>query len=460
MLTMFWLRRGVFLVAMLSACGNSEGFYASCCSGPQQFGAAEQSALPGEFRKIRRKTNIGSIRIPSRFLHESCMGRIRISLDGDTALSRLQVMGSSNVPMIKIKLEPECEAFVGRKLRIVNTQPGSTLASAESDDMVDMITVTYPTRTGTRSDNFFLVNGSADISSLDIYAPSQQVTVISVMVMLMEASWVSGRTTAETVRLGFDFGTAEDSNFEMYGYSSGLSVTRADQVSPGYGFTNNTVAKAADIVGWPMTIVKTKPTVTLASDSPSGASVPGLNDALRFTVAADAASELTLSRMTFRVVTADNGVRNWDKAVSSTSTGGSNRFGADSFKVYDRSDLSYPIQGRCTLWGEDGKSFASLTKVGYVRCEPASPIYIASGLAKTFVVKVDTSGASAADDDSFRLDVAEDTSPVYVAGGDGSVAGQNRGSSFVWGEMGINAVSNLTGFLVRNLPVHGGTIIY
>jgi hypothetical protein len=109
--------------------------------------------------------------------------------------------------------------------------------------------------------------------------------------------------------------------------------------------------------------------------------------------------------------------------------------------------------------------------VTYARFDFATNKTIAAGTSKTFVLKVDTTGASSAHDDSVRFDVLGDTTST-LDNFDNTPNDDNEiGSYFVWGETGSGATTanrdnlsdnstGITGYLVKNLDVIGGTIVY
>ncbi len=195
-------------------------------------------------------------------------------------------------------------------------------------------------------------------------------------------------------------------------------------------------------------------TVNLASTSPAGPSVPGLNEVLRFTVSADAASDVALDRVTFKVNTTDNSGNGWNKWQASEDFLGLNDH---DFALYDASDLTGSLSANVKLWaltnevlddGIDGDSdgIADTDEiVTFVRFENADQlVVIPAGTTKTFVLKADTMGASSAMDDTVRFDVMDETSAV-------------DGNEFQWD---TPTIADQSGAGVPYLPVIGGTLVY
>jgi hypothetical protein len=215
-------------------------------------------------------------------------------------------------------------------------------------------------------------------------------------------------------------------------------------VGVGSGKTLNSVG-AANLDGQTMTVRKTKPTVTLAAGSPSGAGIPGLNEVLRFTVAADANSDVVLQAVTIKVTSTDNAGHSWN--VGGDADGVIDLVA--SWKLYDSSDLNTAV-GTVALYDTDGAALADTKTVGFARVSALAKT-IAAGTSKTYVLKVDTTGASSSQDDSVRFDVSQE-------GGAGGALGALK--EFNWDETSSGSVTDIDGTLIKNLPVNGGTIIY
>lgn len=431
-------------LTLLVACGGD--FSASCCAGPQ-FGSSGQAVVPGAFQKVPRTPHpVITGKLGRHVPSTSCLGKLKVSQDYDSPRSQILISRTQNAPVLKVKFEAGCENFRIQKLRIVSQQP-------YDDDMVASVTVSYPTETGfIASATTVLVSGVADFTNLMMFVQTNNSAMVTVSVNVVDLDYIVGRRFAKWFRLGMDFGIADDSNFEAVGETSGVRITTGSQLIAGIQFTDWAEPKKPEVQGGAMLVTKTKPTVVVCSDTPSGTAVPGFDRVLCYQVCADAVGDLELSRVTFWVHSSDTGNTLWNKRLT-----------GDSFRVYDRNDLSSPITGSSwSLWGARGYSIGTSGippgPIEYARVDFSSPIHVAAGACKTFVVKMDTTGTSR--DDWLRVDVAGDDILGYDPGGNSALPGYHRGSSFVWSETGVNAASNLTGHLVRNLPVVGGIIHY
>jgi len=188
-------------------------------------------------------------------------------------------------------------------------------------------------------------------------------------------------------------------------------------------------------LGSVMILRRTKPTVSLAAGSPSGAGVPGMNEVLRFNVSADSRGFVGLKALYFKIVASDE---------NSHFSYCENLADPMMFELYDEDDPStfldddadwefFDQDGQVNC--EDGKkvTYAFLT---FNRDSTASWPEIPAGQTNTFVLRMDTSGASNADSDTLRVEI---TGLLW----NDDTRAEDIGSTFI----------NL-------LPVRGGTIVY
>lgn len=395
------------------------------------------------------------------FLTINNVGTLTVAIDGDTPLSTLVVSSASNVAMTKVRFTAANEAFLVKKVRVVNTSGGASDNDGGSDDMITAVKLSYKKQdgsTGTVSGS--LIGGAADISfptGAEFYIASSVTEVLTISADIVNLNEASGRVAVETPRFGLDFGEpdAVTTHFEAVGVGSSNTLDDCDEITAGTGVVCDDGDLDADVVGNLIRVVKTKPTVTLAAGSPSGAGVPGLNEVLRFTVAADASGDMVLDTLTFKVTgTCNSGdgdcTDTTDWMNLDTSTGSPQPIvGVAGWSIYDAADLTTQkdTDGGWTLYATDGTTLTGDEVIGWARQVFATPINIAAGTSKTFVLKVDTTGASSASDDTVRFDIQEETATI-------------AGNEFQWDEQSSNAVVDIAGTLVKNLPVTGGTIVY
>lgn len=186
------------------------------------------------------------------------------------------------------------------------------------------------------------------------------------------------------------------------------------------------------------------PMITLASGSPSGSSVPGYAAVLRFNVSAPWGADTALRGFLFRVLSTDNAQSGWNAC---TGLGQSAKW-----RLYDANDLSTPLAGTqpVAVLNEEGAPCRHRPGIASFVSMPLEPdALVSEGTTRTFVLMADTSGASAASDDTLRVELPFASSlPATMAA-----------NTVTWTER--IPPSNWQGDAdIRTLPVIGGTIVY
>lgn len=375
-------------------------------------------------------------------------GDLTVTLDGGTANSTIVLGASTGVAAAKYKFDAEDESFLVKKLTLRNCVIPTGTADADddcadggetlgSDDVAAAVKISYLNQAGsTVTKTGFLSGGSVTFSSLDMYVPVDSTRVLSV---IMDTGVVSptGATSGSQISLNFD---AEDTGavatFEAVGAGSGETLTEADVDT--YVVANE------------MTARKTKPTISLASGSPSGAAVPGLSEIFRFNVAADSRGSVTLSEILFKLTSTDNGATLWNDCGTGT------RDAATAWEFYDLDDPSEKLDDATdwTFLDNAGGACAGVDVLTYVELNletsathPAEEI--GAGETKTYVVRFDSTGASSADDDSIRLDIPDET----------ETSGLGTANDAIEWDDDVEAL-NIDGTLIKNLPVTGGSLVF
>ena len=171
-------------------------------------------------------------------------------------------------------------------------------------------------------------------------------------------------------------------------------------------------------------------TVTLASGSPAGAAIPGMYELFRFNVSADSWGDITLVQIPFRMISTDNGSSNWNSC--------GNMADPTKWIVRDWSN-GQAIQANWEFRNYllDPCSNPD-SPFGYALVTFVADEVIPAGDTETYQIWVDTTAASAIDDDAVRLDI--DWEP-----------------GLLW-ENAYGYQFDGTG--VNNLPVTGGTLLY
>lgn len=189
-------------------------------------------------------------------------------------------------------------------------------------------------------------------------------------------------------------------------------------------------------------------TASLASGSPSGAGIPGLGELVRFNITVDQAADVNLHGFTFRLLSTDTAGSGWNSCdkLGSTSKWGLRASSDMGTRVEDAADWTfYQADGAPCAAGKE-LAYAS---VDFTAAGDRDPKFMSAGNTNTYLLRVDTSGASAANDDIVRVDMPA----VSTFQSLGSALRSVR-----WSPAFPPTVS--VSDMVRNLPVLGGTVVY
>lgn len=365
----------------------------------------------------------------------SAGGTLAVSLDGSTAKSNIVLGLSTGVAMSKFKFQADDEDFLVKELTLANcvdtdnADDGTCNGTDGVDSALANVKISYTNQSGaTVTKTGFLTGGTVKFTGLDLFVPADTTRVLTVTADTNQVK-LTAPNSGDQVQLNF----AGNLTFEAIGLGSNETIDEGDLA---------TYVPAND-----MTLRKTKPTISLASGSPSGAGVPGLADVLRFTVAADSRGFVTLNEITFKVTAADTD-GDWSALDTDAATEALTweLFDADnsSEKLDDNADWSFFTSAGVAAADTDLIGFAVLTLDGNATAAEE----IGAGQVKTYVLRYDTTGANPADDDSIRIDIPDQT--------EAASAGLD---AIVWEDDTV-LTGDIDGEFVKNLPVTGGTIVY
>lgn len=346
-------------------------------------------------------------------------GTLTVSLDGSSANSTIILGDSTAVAMSKFKFEADDEAFVINHVDLSN--------AAGSDEGVSVVKISYTNSAGaTETKSGYLSGGIVSFDGMDMYVAADSSATLTVTIDT--GSVTTTDMSGDTIVMSFD-----DVEFEAIGEASGETIDAAD---------------VADVTANEMTLRKSKPTLSLASGSPSGAGVAGDSEVFRFNVAADSRGSVTLNTVLFKVVTSDV-----DGGVDSFTD--CDILGDEAmFAFYDADDSSEKLDdaGDWSFADASGAGCASDESVVWAQLDLAQggdngAEEIGAGETKTYVLKVDTLGASASDDDAIRIEIPEQD----------DAAGILDEEAINWSD---DEDASIDGDLIKTLPVTGGTIQY
>ncbi|MBI2448532.1 hypothetical protein HYV44_03195 [Candidatus Microgenomates bacterium] len=362
---------------------------------------------------------------PTVIITVQSAGTIVSSLDPSYATNANVVAGTSGVDTLRIKYTSAREAFTINKIRLMVDPDNGGVASADSasDNNIGSVVLSYKKSGGSE---VALSNGTGYISGgvvtyTNLGIPVDKDSSTTVIAKVNYKTTAEGASSGEIVELIYD----ANSGFEAVGSGSGTTDTDSDtDVTTGGRFI----------------VRKTVPTVNKNSSSPTSG-IPGIGEVLRFDIAADAAEDLTVEYVTFKLTSTDNAGTSWN--VNDDATGTIDTTAA--WSLYKTTDLTTALTGTWSLHATDGSTLGGTETVGYARFLWTTADTVGKGTTTTYVLKVDTTGASsvAATRDSVRFDVigTEDTTLT--------------GAHLQWED---NSATNIDATNVKNLPVYGNTI--
>lgn len=278
---------------------------------------------------------------------------------------------------------------------------------------ISLVTISYPLEDGTTNEASGAMSGNAVTFTLAdgeyLYVPVGAPVDVDVYVDVpLTARDAGGSATSnEEIRLAFsDADNSGTEGFNAYGVGSGTQVTEA---SSGIADIGDDFFVADGIATF--VVRETKPTISISSSSPSGASVPGLAEVLRFNVAASSNESVVLDQVTFKITTTDNAASNWNQCdIDSAVTAALDN---SEFSIYnldkssstalDTSDTDW------TLWDTTGAvCTTTAAEFQFVTIEFPSAEIVPAGSTYRYSLKIDTTGASSSSDDAIRVDIVGD----------------------------------------------------
>lgn len=375
-------------------------------------------------------------------------GSIAYAPDPGSPNADILVAGSSGNVVSKFKFTATNEAMLVTRLTFseeaAEDDNFGTNATTYTNN-IGSITLSYPNSAGnTATATAFMSGNEAKFDGLDFLVPSTspKVATLSVNIPGSDRDAGGSASSGENLLLELFLDATNYDNFRVVGQGSGTVLDDDDPTSSNTGLSA-------------YVIQETKPTVSLASGSPSGAKVPGLDEVLRFTIAASSNEDVVVDEVIFKMVSTDNN----GEASSGDDWNECNASGASvdaDFSLYDYADLGTELDTSSSAWNLLGSTGANCestanTDIAFVQLElvAADDLVVAAGTTKTFSLWFDSTGASATNDDSVRFDVpADPIASAYIDSGAFDVNGAVTGE----------ATTTLTIDTGSSRPTHGDVV--
>lgn len=361
-------------------------------------------------------------------------GTITTAVDGDSPNSTIVLGNSTGVTVSKFKFTSSNEAFTVDRLAVSNT--------GGSDVAVSSVELHYQNQAGEdKVATGFLTSNVYTFEGLTFYVPKDDDAVLTVKINTGDVT-ASNSASGDVVGIDLDIDTTGDDQFRAVGMGSGATLDDDDA--------------GADRAGNDMEIRKTKPTISLASGSPSGAAIVGLIEVLRFNVTADSRGDVTVNEFTFEVNATDNVPTGWDECDTGDIE-------AADIYLYDSSDLSddLALDGDITLAQTSGAACGAGSDLRWINIDFTTAEEVAAGTTKTYILKMNvnnTTSPSAVQDDSLRVDFPDENAHDAASTTDYDVIAWSDSNTS--GTDGDDDGGSIDGEYIKNLPIIGGSLIF
>ena len=339
--------------------------------------------------------------------------KLLVNVSADSPKSTIILGASHDVPILKVDFTAKGQGYVVYELTLFQDRKCNWC----KDRVAAAVHVRYVDEDGaTVTKTGFLDSGRVVFDVTGFYVPAGARRTVTV--------------TVDTNPVG---GTAVS--------LVGLQLVLDGQMIFAYGDVTNKTAKAEGVApSKAMGLRSTKPVVSLASGSPSGAGVPGFGELLRFNVTADSRGAVRITELPFKISASDRG----------GFTRCENFADPKKWEIYDLRDPNkkLDLDAEWVFQNVDGNACQPGEKVVYADAYDLD-IEIKAGATETFVLRGDTTGASPSNDDSIRIDLPDASELASTDNGPMTLGWQEA----VEDRNGLSHLGDIR-------QVTGGTIVY
>ena len=364
---------------------------------------------------------------PTNVVTVNVAGSLAITQDSSAPSSDFLLTGSSDNHVSTFRITATNEDFEVTRFTLTEEEAEDQTGTADSSaytNNLSSVTITYPLVDGTTGTaTASVTTNEAIFTGLDMYVSDEDPAIIDVYVDVPTSDRTSGgsATSNERIQIGWDADTTNNNHIVANGVGSTTQLTDTDSDGEGTNFSDAVSGKA-------FVVRETVPTVTLSSSSPSGVGfVPATDmEVLRFNISAHANEDIVWSEMMFNVATTDNATSSWN--LCDLTNDGGDDLDIGDFTIYNLSKdgVGTALEASDAEWTVLEAAYAPCngtpdTAISYAQLELVTYETVPAGETYTYAVHMNTSGASAANDDSVQLTIADDTeiaSASYLAADD------------------------------------------
>lgn len=330
-------------------------------------------------------------------------GTIAVAASSGTPSADFLMTGSSNTHVGEFTFTATNENFLVDKVEIEEVAAGEfgDTASAYANN-ISLVTITYPTEDGTTdSASAIMTSSTAIFSGLTMFVDSDSRAQLDVYVDVPVSARNAGGSATSNERI--EIAVSSDSgDFNAVGVDSGVADTQAS------GSDVDT-----DVV---FVVRESKPTITLSSSSPSGASTPGDFEVYRFNIAASSNEDVVFTELIWQLRTSDNNGELADGSGADWNECDNNETGdtvAADFDIYNLSEqgtsVALDTDAMWAFYGTDGSACSnSQQDIGFVHLTLTTGEIVPAGETYSYALYFDSTGANAANDDTLQFELGSD----------------------------------------------------
>ncbi len=348
---------------------------------------------------------------PTNVVSVNDAGSLTMAADSSTPSPDFILTSSTDVKVSTFRFTATNENFDVNILTFSEEAAEDDTGTANSSSYANNIStvkIDFPKADGTTGSKSVSMTGNeAKFSDLDMYVKTGTPGIVNVYVTTPLTDRDSGGNARsnEEIRMGLFADTTNDDNFQAVGAGSGTTLDDDDATVVGDD------AYATDGIAQ-FVVRETKPTISLNSSSPTGAKVPGDQEVFRFNIAASSNEDVIFKNILFKISATDNtGTptlwENCDTDADATS------MNDEDFDFYNMSEqgtaLALDVDADWTgLTATGADCTTASTDLAWQRLSLTTEEVVPKGQTYMYALWVDLSLASAANDDTFQVEMATD----------------------------------------------------
>lgn len=338
---------------------------------------------------------------------------LSVSVAANTPAADFILTSSNTNHVATYRFDAITEPFTIQTLEFTEEQAEDDTGTADSaayTNNIALVSISYPKADGSTGTAMSATSGNvARFTGLSMYVPVGTAKDVKVFVNVpaTDRDATGLATSNEKIRMAFSDGDNTGSeSFKATGANTGMAI---DEAAPGIVDIGDDQLSTDGVATF--VVREAKPVITLSPSSPSGSSVAGRGEVIRFNVAASANEDTVINSLMFSISSTNNSgsVPAWNQCDNDNAGG----ITLEDFDLYNltingMSD-SLDAGSTWTLFKPSGAPCDNTAAdVKFARIAFGTPQIVAKGSTYTYALYFDSTGASSAFDDSIRFDLPVD----------------------------------------------------